>query len=58
MNTPHAGCRPLPHRLLLAGAIGLAMVVPAQADSVTDWNALPAAPRCCRGSAGRSNRPA
>jgi hypothetical protein len=30
--------------LLLAGAIGLAIVAPAQADSVTDWNALATSP--------------
>jgi hypothetical protein len=40
MNTPHAGCRPLPRCWLLATAIGLAIAAPVQADSVTDWNAV------------------
>lgn len=40
MTTPQAGCRLPSRHWLLAAAIGLAIAGPAQADAVTDWNAL------------------
>ncbi|HJW46284.1 MAG TPA: hypothetical protein VJ484_07310, partial [Lysobacter sp.] len=40
MKSLHMEGHGLPRRWLLAAAIGLAVVLPAQADSVTDWNTL------------------
>ena len=44
MNRSSVRCQPLPHLWLLAAAVGCAIALPVQADSVTDWNAVASSP--------------
>lgn len=45
MTSKHAGWRTAPHRYLLAAGVAMACALPAQADAVTDWNAVAGSPQ-------------
>lgn len=44
MSSPRISLPRNPRRLRLAAALALSIALPAQADSVTDWNALASGP--------------